>query len=47
MSDMAGTTLWTRVKAARTRKRVVLCRDCHVAHHGGRLQERLDRMVQA
>lgn len=47
MSDMQGTTLWTRVKAARTRKRVVLCHDCHVAHHAGRLQERLDRMVQA
>jgi len=47
MSDMAGTTLWTRVKAARTRKRTVLCHDCHVAHHAGRLQERLDRMVQA
>jgi len=47
MSDMKGTTLWTQVKAARTRKRVVLCRDCHVAHHAGRLQERLDRMVQA
>jgi group II intron reverse transcriptase/maturase len=47
MSDMEGTTLWTRVKAARTRKRVVLCHDCHVAHHAGRLQERLDRMVQA
>jgi len=47
MSDMQGTTLWTRIKAARTRKRVVLCRDCHVAHHAGRLQERLDRMVQA
>ncbi|MER8779596.1 reverse transcriptase domain-containing protein [Mesorhizobium sp. M0977] len=44
MSDMHGTTLWTRVKAARTRKRVVLCRDCHVAHHAGRLQARLDRM---
>ena len=47
MSDMQGTPLWTRVKAARTRKRIVLCRDCHVAHHAGRLQERLDRMVQA
>ena len=47
MSDMRGTTLWTRVKAARTRKRGVLCRDCHVAHHAGRLQERLDRMVPA
>jgi group II intron reverse transcriptase/maturase len=46
MSDMEGTTLWTQVKAARTRKRVVLCHDCHVAHHAGRLQERLDRMVQ-
>lgn len=44
MSDMQGTTLWVRVKAARTRKRVVLCRDCHVAHHAGRLQARLDRM---
>lgn len=43
MSDMKGTTLWTQVKAARTRKRVVLCRDCHVAHHAGRLQERLDK----
>ena len=47
ISDMQGTPLWTRVKAARTRKRIVLCRDCHVAHHAGRLQERLDRMVQA
>ncbi|WP_160106277.1 MULTISPECIES: reverse transcriptase domain-containing protein [unclassified Azospirillum] len=47
MSDMEGTTLWTRVKAARTRKRVVLCRECHVAHHAGRLQARLDRMMQA
>lgn len=45
MSDMQGTTLWTRVKAARTRKRVVLCHDCHVAHHAGRLQARLDRMT--
>jgi len=45
MSDMKGTTLWTTVKAARTRKRVVLCRDCHVAHHAGRLQERLDRVA--
>jgi len=44
MSDMQGITLWVRVKAARTRKRVVLCRDCHVAHHAGRLQARLDRM---
>jgi len=43
MSDMKGTTLWTHNKAARTRKRVVLCRDCHVAHHAGQLQERLDR----
>lgn len=47
MSDMQGTTLWTHVKVARTRKRVVLCRDCHVAHHAGRLQARLDQMVQA
>ena len=47
MSDMQGTTLWTQVKAARTRKRIVLCRDCHVAHHAGRLQERLDRLMQA
>ncbi len=47
MSDMEGTTLWTKVKVARTRKRVVLCHDCHVAHHAGWLQERLDRMMQA
>ncbi|GBQ20815.1 RNA-directed DNA polymerase [Gluconacetobacter sacchari DSM 12717] len=47
MSDMQGTTLWTQVKAARTRKRVVLCHDCHVAHHAGRLQARLSHMVQA
>lgn len=47
MSDMQGTTLWAQVKVARMRKRVVLCRDCHVAHHAGRLQARLDRMVQA
>lgn len=46
MSDTQGTTLWTHLKAARTRKRVVLCRDCHVAHHAGRLQERLDRVMQ-
>lgn len=46
MRDMQGTSLWTHVKAARTRKRVVLCRDCHVAHHAGRLQERLDRVMR-
>ena len=47
LGTLRGTTLWTQVKAARTRKRVVLCRDCHAAHHAGRLQERLDRMVPA
>lgn len=46
MSDMQGTTLWTYLKAARTRKRIVLCHDCHVAHHAGRLQARLDRVKQ-
>ncbi|WP_166930372.1 reverse transcriptase domain-containing protein [Asaia sp. As-1742] len=33
LSDMQGTTLWTYLKAARERKRIVLCRECHVAHH--------------
>lgn len=47
MSDMQGTTLWTQVKAARTRKRVVLCHDCHVAHHAGRLQARLSHTMRA
>lgn len=47
MTDMHGSTLWFHVKAARTRKRVVLCRDCHVAHHAGNLRERLDEVMQA
>lgn len=46
LSDMQGTTLWTYLKAARMRKRVVLCRECHIAHHSGRLQERRDKMMQ-
>lgn len=46
MSDMQGTTLWVYLKAARTRKRLVLCHDCHVSHHAGRLQARLDKVKQ-
>lgn len=47
MSEMQGSALWTHVKAARTRKRIVLCHDCHVAHHAGLLQARLDEVMQA
>lgn len=46
LHDMQGTTLWAYLKAARTRKRVVLCHECHVAHHAGRLQARLDKVAQ-
>lgn len=44
LKDAQHLSLQVRVKAARTRKRVVLCVPCHQAHHAGRLQGRLDSM---
>ncbi len=39
LADMKGTPLWQQVAAARTRKRVVLCRPCHKALHAGTLSK--------
>jgi Type II intron maturase len=44
LKDAQHLSLQARVKAARTRKRIVLCVPCHRAHHMGRLQARLDAM---
>jgi group II intron reverse transcriptase/maturase len=44
LADMGNLSLFTFLRMARTRKRVVLCHPCHVAHHSGRLKARLDRL---
>ena len=44
LADMGDVSLFVFLKAARTRKRVVLCHPCHVAQHSGRLKARLDRL---
>ena len=40
LADMKDTPLWQQVKAARRRKRVVLCQPCHQALHAGTLAQR-------
>ncbi len=47
MADMGDVSLFAFLKAARTRKRMVLCRPCHTAHHTGMLKARLDRLALA
>lgn len=47
LADMGDVTLFTFLKAARTRKRMVLCHPCHVAHHSGRLKARLDSFARS
>jgi RNA-directed DNA polymerase len=37
LADMKDTPLWQQVAAARRRKRIVLCRECHQALHAGTL----------
>lgn len=44
LSDVAHLSLMARMRSARQRKRIVLCRPCHYALHTGTLQARLDRM---
>jgi len=44
LADTAHTTLAVRAAAARRRKRVALCHECHAALHAGTLQKRLDIM---
>ncbi len=44
LQDMKGAGITAWVRAARTRKRIVLCKPCHIALHAGRLQARLDRL---
>jgi hypothetical protein len=39
MKDMQGSPLWLWLKAARSRKRVVLCKPCHQDLHLGRLPD--------
>lgn len=41
LKDMKDRGLDVRIRAARTRKRIVLCVPCHHAHHEGRLTARL------
>jgi RNA-directed DNA polymerase len=41
LKDVKDRSLQVRVKAARTRKRIVLCAPCHDALHAGRLTARL------
>jgi group II intron reverse transcriptase/maturase len=45
MADMKVAPLGRKMISARTRKRIVLCRTCHVALHAGRLPDR--RQLQA
>ncbi len=39
LKDMQGTPLWRWIKAARQRKRIVLCKECHTLLHQGRLPD--------
>lgn len=45
MADMGDVKLFVFLVAARTRKRMVLCRPCHAAHHSGTLKARLDQLA--
>jgi group II intron reverse transcriptase/maturase len=42
LNDVAHLSLMARMRSARHRKRIVLCRPCHYALHAGTLQARLD-----
>jgi group II intron reverse transcriptase/maturase len=44
LADVAHQSIAAWVKAARTRKRVVMCKPCHDALHSGTLQARLDKL---
>ncbi|HEV2598621.1 reverse transcriptase domain-containing protein [Sphingopyxis sp.] len=44
LNDVKHRSLQVRVRAARKRKRVVLCVPCHHAHHAGRLIARLNTL---
>jgi len=44
LADVTHLSLATQVKVARQRKRVALCRPCHVALHNGVLTMRLDQL---
>lgn len=44
MADVSHQSLMARIKAARRRKRIVLCRSCHTALHAGELQARLHQV---
>jgi len=46
LADVGDVTLFAFLKSARTRKRMVMCRPCHVAHHSGRLKARLDMLAR-
>jgi group II intron reverse transcriptase/maturase len=43
LKDLKGKTVWERAMIARRRKTLVLCRECHVDLHTGRLSERTRR----
>ncbi len=40
--DIKNSPLWVRLESTRTRKRIVLCVECHDAVHSGRFPKRLD-----
>jgi Type II intron maturase len=42
LKDVSERKLGVKIRAARARKRIAVCHDCHQAIHNGRLQERLD-----
>ena len=44
MDDVKHRSIQVRVKAARMRKRIILCVPCHDAHHAGRLTARLNKL---
>ncbi|MDE1917033.1 MAG: hypothetical protein KGH96_13170 [Sphingomonadales bacterium] len=45
MADMKGAPLGTWMLSSRVRKRIVLCRPCHVDLHAGRLQDRRNTAI--
>ena len=40
LKDLKGKAYWEQVMIARQRKTMVLCQECHVALHAGRLSEK-------
>ncbi|AMK21298.1 reverse transcriptase/maturase family protein [Sphingobium sp. TKS] len=45
LKDKRGDQLTLWKQSARRRRTIVLCRKCHVAHHGGRMPDRMESRV--